>query len=273
MVTVLGLSAGAAGAHDLWIQPSTFHPAPDEPVWVDLRIGHPGHGGEPVARDARHVERFVLHGPDGETAIPGIEGRRPAGWIRPPAPGRYVLVLRSREAVSVLPAQKFERHLREEGLEGVIARRAQRGESGEPGRERYSRALKALVTAGGPRTAAHGADENAWDRPLGLRLELVLPDDPAAVPPATPLDVELRFEGKPLAGALVEAHPLAGFGAGEEHPTPIAARTDERGRIAFEPTAAGAWLLTAVHMVRARDGVDEDWESVWAALTFAVGGN
>lgn len=283
MVLALGPGAACAGAHDLWIQPSTFHPAPDELVRVDLRIGHPATGGEPVPRDDSHLERFILQGPDGETAIPGLDGREPAGWIRPPVPGRYVLALRSREAVNVLPARAFESYLREEGLDRVIAERARRDETDQPGKERYSRALKALLTVESPRAAPHTpgaphkAGDTVWNRPLGLRLELMLLDDPQALRPETTLTVELRFEGRPLPGALVQAHSLE---AGRDpraldgrHDPVFRARTDDRGRITFVPPSGGAWLLTAVHMVPAPTEVTEDWQSVWTALTFDVGGN
>lgn len=272
MALVLCLHAASAGAHDLWIQPSTFHPAVGELVWIDLRIGHPAAGGEALPRNGRFLERFVLHGPGGETPVPGLEGRKPAGWIRPPAPGPYILALRSREAVSELPAPEFESYLREEGLEGVIVRRARLGESDEPGRERYSRALKALVTVEGPQGVPREVGGVARDRPLGLRLELILLDDPRRLQPAAPLAVELRFEGRPLAGALVEADPLGApppAPNGRREPS-LRARTDDRGRAVFELPTEGAWLLTAVHMVRAPGETKEDWQSVWTALTFAL---
>lgn len=262
----LGLAAPRASAHDLWIEPSTFRPAVDELVWVGLRIGHPLTGAEPVRRNSRNLERFVLRGPGGETPIPGLDGREPAGWIRPPAPGRYAIVLRSRDAVSVLPGPAFESYLLEEGLEGVSAERARRGEIGAPGRERYSRALKALLTVGGPRDLNGDGTNLAADRPLGLRLELIARADPWTLKAGDTLPVELRFEDRPLAGALIEAMPL-----GAELAAPLTARTDAEGRAAFTLPTTGPWLLSAVHMVPAHVAEEEDWESVWTALTFSLG--
>lgn len=269
----LGLAAPPAAAHDLWIEPSSFHPAAGDLVWVDLRLAHSTGEAEPVRRDSRRLERFVLLGPLGETPVPGLDGREPAGWIRPPVPGRYVIALRSREAVSVLPAAAFESYLEEKGLEGVIAQRQRRGQRGEPGRERYSRALKALLTVGGP-SRVSGVPAAA-DRPLGLRLELIARADPLRLRPGDRLPVELRFEGRPLAGAVVEARPLEkgpGTAAGPREPA-LRARTDPRGRAVFELPRRGAWVVTAVHMVSAPAGVPEDWQSVWTALTFFLGGN
>lgn len=283
MIFALGLSVPAM-AHDLWIEPSTFHPEVGELVWVGLRIGHPPTGGEPVRRDERRLERFVLRGPQGETPIPGLDGREPAGWIRPPAPGRYVVALRSHAAVSVLPAEVFERYLEEKGLQAVSAERARRGDSGEPGRERYSRALKALLTVDGlrqvPAERLQDAAGLGADRPLGLRLELIARADPSTLRAGDSLPVELRFENRPLAGVRVEAHPLLSAAEAStpalavSTPTvsaPLVARTDARGRVRFTLPQEGPWLLTAVHMIPASSGVEEDWESVWTALSFSVG--
>jgi len=263
MIFALGLSVPAM-AHDLWLEPSTFHPDVDELVWVDLRIGHPLTGSEPVRRDSRRLERFVLRGPQGETPIPGLDGREPAGWIRPSAPGRYVVALRSHEAVSVLPAEVFERYLEEKGLQAVSVERARRGDSGEPGRERYSRALKALLSVDGSRPVS---SKGVPDRPLGLRLELIARADPSALRAGDSLPVELRFENRPLAGVRVEAHPLRSA----SNSAPLVARTDARGRVRFTLPREGPWLLTAVQMTPAPPGVEEDWESVWTALTFSLG--
>jgi hypothetical protein len=272
-VAVSCLAATPAGAHDLWIVPSTFHPQSGELVRIGLRVGEPDTGGEPVPRDERFLERFVLLGPDGETRVPGLDGREPAGWIRPETPGRYVLALRSHEAVNVLPGREFEEYLEEKGLDGVIARRAGRGETDAPGRERYSRALKALLAVEGSPGAADGGARLDPDRPLGLRLEMILLDDPGAWRAGAPISVELRFEDRPLAGALVEAHPLGGSvpaSAGRSEPA-RRARTDRRGRVSFELPTAGAWVLTAVHMMPAPAGAEEDWQSLWTALSFSLG--
>jgi len=269
----LGLAAPRVAAHDLWIAPSTFRPAVGELVWVGLRIGHPSTGGEPVARDSRRLELFVLRGPQGETPIPGLDGRDPAGWIRPPGPGRYVIALRSHEAVSVLPAAVFESYLHQEGLESVSAERTRRGASDEPGRERYSRALKALLTVGGPRALHPGRPDAEADWPLGLRLELIARADPSKVGAGGSLPVELRFEDRPLAGALIEARPLPSEETVLEEPTEtvLTSRTDAQGRATFELPQGGPWLLTAVHMVPAPTSEKEDWESVWTALSFSLG--
>lgn len=246
-------------AHDVWIEPAAFTAQPDRPTPVSIYAGHPGEGGfEPVRRTPSRWERFSWIGPDGEAEIPGLDGAAPAGVIRPEAPGRYVLVLRSRDAVSRLPAAKFNDYLVEEGLDHVLSLRRERNEDDQPGVELYSRALKALVTV--PQDDA--VPPGPADRPLGLRLELVAETDPVRSALDEPFQVRLLFEGRPLAGALVEARRLGK--PGEK----LAARTDDEGRVSFRLPDAGPWLLAAVHMVEAPPDRNADWQSIWATLTF-----
>lgn len=206
-----------------------------------------------VYRQPQRIVRFAALGPDGETALLGLPGQDPAGYLRPAVDGLYTLVYESNTARSELDGPAFTRYLHEEGLDSVLAARATRGEEDQPGRERYARALKSLVVVG--EAAA------AWDRPRGLALELVLEGDPNHVPANGELAFQLLYHGAPLAGALVGCQPV---GAAEE----ATARSDGEGRVRF-PVVAGTWMVSAVHMVP-KSVDDADWMSVWTSLTFQL---
>ena len=164
---------------------------------------------------------------------------------------------RSRPSFLELPAEKFETYLVEEGLERIVAMRRERGESAQAGREAYSRCAKSLVCTG----PGEGAGATAK---LGLPLELVLERDPSARARGEPLALQLLFQDRPVEGVLV------GCASESEPGRELRARTDAEGRVRFEGVDAGVWLVHAVHMVRAEAGVDADWESFWASLTFEV---
>src|SRR5262249_25593008 len=66
-------------AHDFWIEPSTFRPSVPSRLNVALRVGQ-DFRGDPVPRDDRKIERFVLSGATGESSIPGLPGTDPAGF-------------------------------------------------------------------------------------------------------------------------------------------------------------------------------------------------
>jgi uncharacterized GH25 family protein len=139
----------------------------------------------------------------------------------------------------------------------VIRTRAARGQSAAPGREIYSRAAKALLAVG------DGRPESGHDRVLGFTLELIPERSPYALGVGDALPVVLRYEGKPLAGALV----MALRGSGE---TVASIRSDAAGRVRVPLSRGGPWLVKAVHMVPAPAGTDADWESIWASLTFEL---
>ncbi len=251
-ILLAALAAPALFGHDFWIEPSSFRPPVPGQVRVALRVGQ-DFRGDPVPRDDRRIVRFVAAGPGGETPIPGLPGTDPAGFARIDRPGLYVVGYRSSRSSIELEAEKFEKYLADEGLESVSKERARRGDSGKPGKEVYSRCAKALVVAGGGPTAG-------FDRALGFTLELV----PRRVPGLGELPVDLLYEGKPLAGALVVAMNQA------EPASKLTARTDRAGRVVFKVPSQGIWLVKAVHMIPAQPDTGADWESLWASLTFEI---
>jgi len=256
--TVLALAlfvlvALPAGAHDFWIEPSTFRPAPGTEVTAALRIGQKLEG-EPLPRDPRLVDRFVLLGAAGEMPVGGMPGDEPAGTVRVAGPGLQWIGYQSRPYPVRLEAAAFEGYLKEEGLEQIVAERARTGRSAAPGRERFHRCAKALLdVAGAP---------SAPDAPLGFTLELVPLKSPYALAPGAVLPVSLSFRGKPLVNALVVAMSKA------EPGKTVSARTDAKGMVKLALARPGLWLLKAVHMEAAPPDAGVDWESWWASVTF-----
>jgi uncharacterized GH25 family protein len=249
-------TSGTARAHDFWIEPSEFRPEPGALVTLRLRVGE-HFRGDPVPLNPPLVKEFVVATDGGSQPILRRPGAEPAGVVAVPQAGVAVVGYRSLPQRVELPAADFERYLGTEGLEAVIRTRAARGESAAPGREIFSRAAKALLAVGGGRPAS------GHDRVLGFTLELIPERSPYALRAGDELAVMLRYEGKPLAGALV----MALHGSGE---TLATIRTDAAGRVRVPLSRGGAWLVKAVHMVPAPAGSDADWESIWASLTFEL---
>jgi uncharacterized GH25 family protein len=249
--------ASVAAAHDFWIEPSTFRPAPGEDFTVGLRVGE-HFRGEPVPRDDRRIKRFFLVTGAGESKVPGLPGSDPAGFAKADSPGLIAIGYRSDRSPVTLEPAKFEKYLTDEGLEAIIAERARLGESDRPGREVFSRSVKSLVIAG-PRA-------KDYDRRLGLDFEILLRSDPAAWRPdaKAPLRFELVWEGKPVAGALVKAI------CRDDPDRALTARSGRGGDVSLALPRKGVWLVEAVRMARAPKDVDADWESVWTSVTFEI---
>lgn len=252
ILLTLPCTARLVSAHDFWVQPSAYQAGPGV-FSFRLFVGDHFHG-RPFPRYGSLTERFVVSGPEGERPVLGLEGAEPAGVARLDQPGLHVVGYRSRHSFSRLGPEKFDRYLREQGLERIIETRAEVGETGKPVREAFSRCAKALVEVG----PGAGGD----DRVLGFRLELVAERNPYALGAGEKLPVRLLFEGKPLAGALVV------FVNHDDPDKAQSFRTDLNGRVEGTISAGGLWMVKVVHMVRPAGNLDADWESLWASLTF-----
>lgn len=266
-VAAFALLASSARAHDFWIEPTPARVAPGEPLAAALRVGM-ACPGDPVPRKPERIERFELVGPpDGAAPVPvtGESGAEPAGRVTPSHAGLHTLVYRGKPVFIELTAAQFESYLREEGLDSVIELRRARGHSGLPGREVYSRCAKALVAVG-------AVPEDAGDRSMGLRYELIVESNPLPIAPARAGDeaatlvVRAEFEGKPLTGAQIKAVHCAGTGGAEQSPPIRTFRTDADGRAKVTIDAPGRWVLASTEMREAPAGSGADWESVWASL-------
>jgi uncharacterized GH25 family protein len=255
---LLGLVSAALRAHDFWIEPATFTPAAGQRVAVWLRVGD-HFPGDAFPRISERIERFAILAKGSAAAVVGVEGRSPAGYVLAGEPGLYLLVYDSNHAALTLPAEKFEQHLAEQGLERISELRRRKGASSSPGREIYSRCAKALVAVG-----TGGGD--GYDRRAGLPLELIPEQNPLQLAPGEDLPLRLLYQGKPLAGAWVQARNPR---RAEES---ISGRTDAQGRVRLRLASGGFWLVKAVHMVPASQESGADWESFWASLTFEVRG-
>jgi uncharacterized GH25 family protein len=97
---------------------------------------------------------------------------------------------------------------------------------------------------------------------LGFPLEIVPEQNPCLLAKDAELGVRVLFQGQPLANALVGCMPR------QDPAREVRLRTDAEGRVRFRPALGGVHLLRVVHMVRAPEGADHDWESQWASLTF-----
>jgi hypothetical protein len=249
-------SVATISAHDLWIEPTSYRPEPGKVVGVRLRVGQ-DFMGDPIARDPALIDQFVIVGPDRAQPVPGMDGADPAGLIRPSGPGLSIVTYRSRPAAITLPAEKFTPYLKDEGLDAVARLRVARHQEQAPAREEFIRCAKSLVQV----APARPADR---DRVTGMTLELVAQENPYLLRPGDELHVQLRYEGRPLAGALVVALNRATPGAR------VSVRADANGLVTIPLAAPGPWLVKAVQMIEAPAGSGAEWRSYWASLTFEL---
>jgi len=258
ILVVFVLNCAVLSAHDMWIEPTAWTPEIGSIIGAKLRVGQ-DFLGDPIPRDSKLINEFISVDAGGRRPMIGRDGSDPAGLTRVAEPGVLILGYRSNPSSVVLPAEKFNQYLKEEGLDEIAALRSQRNQTNNEARELFSRCAKSLVSAGS------GSVEHA-DQRLGFTLELVAEKNPYALADGEELPVNLTYEGRPLPGALVVAinrlNPAA----------KLTARTDRNGRVKFRLAGRGAWLIKAVHMTPAPAASGADWNSFWASLTFETKG-
>lgn len=250
---MLLLAAASARAHDFWIEPSTFHPAPGTTVAVGLRVGQ-DFIGDPVPRLSAYISAFSVRQDGQDHDIGGTDRIDPAGFFRADGSATAIISYASTGAYIELPAGEFEDYLRLYGLDDIVASRAARGEHDKIGRERFYRYAKALLTG--------VAQSASVAKPLGLDYEIVPDEDPTAR--LAPFHGRILYAGKPLPGAKVVAL-LHG-----EPTVHVETHSDAQGAITLPLPRPGIWLIKSVHMVRAGFFSSEDWDSYWASLTFDI---
>lgn len=244
----------SASAHEFWLQPLSHQPQPNSVVRLSFHLGE-RFAGRPVPYDADRIEKFFVLGPDGEGRVAGRSGGAEV-FARVTSPGSYVVSYRSKRTHNDMAPKAFEAYLAEEGLASIVEDRKRRSEQNDPGREVFSRCAKALLTVG---------DAGLHDRRIGLPVEIVIDARLATAGPAqAPLGARVFYDSRPLSGTRVIA-------VSQSHPEKLMiGSTDAQGRVSFALPHAGVWMLTTLHMVRAPEELDADWESFWASSTFQI---
>ena len=254
------LVASPAFAHDFWLQPTRFRPAPSAADDMTIQVGH-GEFRTRWSGSLERVVRFSVIGPNGQADLRAAlkpDHQRDATLAFPP--GDQMLVFQSNHATSVLPFIRFNDYLKLEGLTPALQIRAATSKTETPGREIYSRCAKALLQIGAP-------DAKALRRittPVGLPLEIVPEKNPYALKAGELLPVQVLYEGRPLAGALVMLTNLEFDGRPLEQKV-----TDRSGRASFFVPQVGSWLVNVLWTKPIQGNPDADFDTTFSSLTFA----
>src|SRR5262249_3290073 len=113
---LLLLASAPLRAHDFWLEPSSYRPAPSQRIAVRARAGM-GSLGAPVPADEDRLPRFVAVGSEGEPPVPGISGFDPAGIAQARGSGTLVIAYQSRGSLAELPPEKTALYVQQEGLD------------------------------------------------------------------------------------------------------------------------------------------------------------
>lgn len=123
-------------------------------------------------------------------------------------------------------------------------------------REVYSKHAKTFVRVGTVE------QDQSWEEPMGLSLEIVPEKDPTSLRAGDDFPVRVLKNGQPLA-----AFPLGLLREKTRHGA--IQKTDAAGRTSFKLPQAGKWLLRGTEL-RKSSAPNQDWESDFTTLTIEV---
>ena len=245
-----------AFGHEFWIEPHSYQVTPGEPVSADLVNGQSFKGARLPYFETRTARFELVAG--GETRIhEGRMGDLPAlAGINAPS-GLLTVIHETRPETLVYKTwEKFEAFAQHKDFADIRARHAERGLPFEDFTERYTRHAKALIAVG---------DGAGADRALGLETEFVAEKNPYTMA-SDVLPVRLLYQGQPRADAQIEVFERAPGG----EVTVFLLRSDLGGGADIPVKPGHEYLLDAVVLRPADPDSGAVWESLWAALTFAV---
>lgn len=256
------LPARTASAHEFWLDPESYQTSA-RPLAVHLRVGQ-SMIGEDLPYLSRVIAKAFSWGPADGEPVTGREGDFPALTVDVDTPGLYRLSVETKPAyIEFADIPSFSEYLTYEGLATVIDMHMARGLPTVEIAEEYLRYARALVQVG-------AAVPGQVDAPTGMRYELVMTGNPYDSDLGQ-MKIQLLWEGSPQAGTQITVfyRPL-GVDKSVEAVRELLT-TDASGLAVVPRTAAGWYLLNAVHMEPVEGPGSVVWQSHWASLSFTVG--
>ncbi len=243
--------------HEFWIEPEQYQVDIDTPIVAHFRNGQEFKGIS-LGFFSRQSLRFDLITGDGAMPITARMGDVPAlGGVNAPRTGLAAIVHETAPStISYKTWDKFQTFADHKAFEQIRERHFARGLPEADFTETYRRFAKALVVVG---------DGAGRDAPSGMETEFVALTNPYAGA-VTSVHVRLLYQGQPRASAQVEVFDKDP--AGDVTITYLT--TDAAGETHVPVRTGHSYLLDAVVLRPAPDGEAPVWETLWAALTFAI---
>jgi hypothetical protein len=196
--------------------------------------------------------------------------------------GTWVAGVSTRPRNIELSAPDFNSYLEHDGVLDMLEWRKENGAMDQDAVEKYSKHVKTLFQVG-------EQTSEDWNTVLGYPIEFVPLENPYDLHPGHELEVQLLWQGEPLADQLVYVGSAASVhdhegghthadaadhdhdpGESHQHNDAAPLRTNAEGTVRVNLTAEGIWYLRTIHMEHSKaPGLTH--ESNWATLTFAVG--
>ncbi|MDR1545915.1 MAG: DUF4198 domain-containing protein [Deltaproteobacteria bacterium] len=248
-LTLIASAAQLAQAHDMWA--TAEKPAVGEPLTALVGYGHNFPAFEAIDDAELPFFKISVLGPAGPLALkPGSPNYRFESGS-PAVKGTYLVISDVAPIFWTKTPSGWSMKPKNESPGGL--------ECGH-----YIESAKGVVAVGGDVSAELAT------KPTGLPIELVPAVHPGTVKPGDKLVLQALLNGRPLAGAKVEAK----FGAFAAQASPSALAfsdlTDQDGRVGFVPLVAGDWLVAVTSEAPFADPARCDKVAYGSTLFFSV---
>ncbi|MGB3245525.1 MAG: DUF4198 domain-containing protein [Sulfitobacter sp.] len=264
LITALFLAVPLAplAAHEFWIVPEKYQVAPGSAIRADFKNGQEFKGNTLSYFEGRSARFETALGDDVKT-VEARAGDAPALQMTAPDADGLLVVLHETtpSTISYKEWEKFAKFATHKDFPDAEADHTAAGWPRDGFRETYTRHIKSLIAVG------NGAGS---DKSYGMATEFVAVSNPYAPEFDDQMVVTLLYNDQPRADAQVEVFDQDTEGA----VTISLHRTDTSGTATIPVMAGHSYLFDAVVLRPAADaGSTENapvWETLWAALTFAV---
>jgi uncharacterized GH25 family protein len=176
-------------------------------------------------------------------------------------PGTYVIGWQSEPLFIKVDPPVFNKYIRFEGYPGVAEARKKANQEKQPGLELYSRFVKSYIQVG-PEPTEH------FKTPFQYKIEIIPQMNPYSLRVGSDLDVQLLFDGKPLANHRIMGSYDTYSDIPEDYEQTVL--TDENGIARFRITHVGFWIIRGNAMQAVSENPEVEWQSFWANITFEV---
>ena len=261
IITLSIIPATVAYSHDIWLHPTQFSLSKGDTLDVYQVVGHDLDIEVILPLRKELTKRFELITPSGSvdllSELPDESRLLLKGKLD--FEGLALLTMEHDFLKVEFSSEKFSEYLKHEEFKNIEKLRDRMGRRPKQ-RERYARTLKSLIQVG------KIADGELHKQVLGQKIEILLLQNPYLLDPGDDLDVQVLFDGKPLADKLVwilngELKRLV---------SKSKSHTNTHGIARFNLEREGFWLIRVVHLLPCSDRADANWESYWSSFTFSI---
>lgn len=260
-ILVFLLSFSKAGnAHEFWLEPLSFNIKQGDNIQAHIKVGQKL-DGDTYGYYPANFERFDLTVSGTTQPLKNRFAQKPAVDQATNSSGLHILTYQSYS--SKLRYEKreiFEKFLKEEGIEWVLAEHAKRGLPPLEFTELYKRFAKSLVKVG---------EGQGQDHLMGLPFEWLVLTNPYTDSDKKLITAQLFFEGEPFPDSVVNV-----FVKRDGKVEQIKLSTDKQGKVDVPVVEGGLFLINAVHMIEPTKDVASTskaaWMSLWASTSFFI---